>query len=92
MPTMAESGYTQLGFDPDAWTAIFAPPGTPAAIIKLLNAKINESLATADMRAAFDRMGIDIRSGTTEDLVELLARHVTRWPEILRLANVQPPT
>ena len=31
VPTMAESGYPQVGFHPDVWMGILAPAGTPAA-------------------------------------------------------------
>ena len=92
VPTMAESGYPQLGFDPDVWLAIFSAPGTPEAVVNVLHAKINESLASREMRAAYERLGIGMRSGTIEELTTLLTAHMGKWPEILRLANVQPPT
>jgi hypothetical protein len=44
------------------------------------------------MRAAYERLGIGMRSGTIEELTTLLTAHMGKWPEILRLANVQPPT
>src|SRR5215510_8326973 len=54
VPTMIESGYPDLalGF----WAGIWAPAGTPDAIVKRLNAAINESLASAEMRASLDKL------------------------------------
>ena len=34
---MSESGFPQVGFDPDVWQGIIAPLGTPKPIIDTLN-------------------------------------------------------
>ena len=52
VPTMIESGYPQVGFHPDVWQAIFAPAGTPAAIVEKLNAEINAVLKTPEVQAS----------------------------------------
>jgi tripartite-type tricarboxylate transporter receptor subunit TctC len=47
--TMAESGYP--GFEADQWYGIVAHAGTPQGIVLKLNAQINQSLASNDLRA-----------------------------------------
>src|SRR6478672_5780037 len=44
VPTMAESGYPQVGFNPDVWMGILAPAGTPTAVIEKLNRDVNAVL------------------------------------------------
>ena len=38
VPTTAESGFPAVGYNPDVWLGLFAPGGTPAAIVNQLNA------------------------------------------------------
>ena len=48
LPTIAESGVP--GFDVSAWDGIFAPAGTPPAVIDRLNAAIRQALEENDLR------------------------------------------
>src|SRR6516162_1189922 len=40
VPTMVESGYPQVGFNPDSWLSFLGPVGMPAAIVEQLNPEI----------------------------------------------------
>jgi tripartite-type tricarboxylate transporter receptor subunit TctC len=51
LPTLAESGLP--GYDIASWYGVFAPAGTPAAIVDLLQAEIKRGVAT---RAVADRL------------------------------------
>src|SRR3954463_14502154 len=50
VPTMKEAGFPSLtrGF----WAGLLAPAGTPADIVKRLNAEINAALSTSEMKAS----------------------------------------
>lgn len=50
VPTLTEQGYK---FDADGWYGVFAPAGTPPAIVKRMNDEINKILASAEMRERF---------------------------------------
>ncbi len=42
---MIESGYPQVGYNPDVWVGFLAPAGTPdAVVVDKINAAVNESL------------------------------------------------
>ena len=50
VPTLTEQGYK---FDADGWYGVFAPAGTPLAIVRRVNEEINKILATDEMRQKF---------------------------------------
>ena len=52
VPTMAESGWPQLTFDPADWTGFLAPAGTPPAIVDSLYNAISEVMRSSDARMA----------------------------------------
>ncbi len=72
VPTTAEAGYPKLLAL--FWLALFAPTGTPAAIVARLNAVINESFAADDVRARFAQLGAEMRLGTPEKSRQLCGR------------------
>ncbi|MBL8287307.1 MAG: tripartite tricarboxylate transporter substrate binding protein [Rubrivivax sp.] len=55
VPTVTEQGYK---FDADGWYGVFAPAGTPPAIVKRMNEEINRILATEEMKAKFHQQNM----------------------------------
>jgi tripartite-type tricarboxylate transporter receptor subunit TctC len=90
VPTMIESGYPQVGFDPDVWQAIVAPPGTPSTVINKLNTEINETLKLPDVLATLAKLGFNPMGGSPQELATFLAAQAQKWPPVLKAANVQP--
>ena len=62
VPTMIESGYPQVGFNPDVWVGIFAPAGTHAAIIDRLNREVNDVLISAEMAPTLKQFGYEAKA------------------------------
>lgn len=87
VPTMIESGYPNLalGF----WAGIWAPAGTPDAIVKQLNAIINESLGSAEMKASLDKLGLEPVIQTPEEFGKFVRDEVPRWAEIVKMSGVK---
>src|SRR5262245_6189115 len=77
VPTVAESGYA--GFDASLWLAIFAPAGTPPAIVERLNKELNALIAAADTREAFDKAGTEPLTGAPADLATLIRAGVPKY-------------
>jgi tripartite-type tricarboxylate transporter receptor subunit TctC len=88
VPTMIESGYPQVGFDPDVWQAVVAPAGTPAGVIALLNAEFNESLRASEVNSTLARLGFGPVIGTPQEFATFLAAQAQKWPEIIKAAGV----
>jgi tripartite-type tricarboxylate transporter receptor subunit TctC len=87
---MTESGYPQVGFDPDVWQAIVAPAGTPRAVIGKLNAEVNETLKLPEVLATLDKLGFNPMTGSPQEFATFLAAQAQKWPPVLKAANVQP--
>jgi tripartite-type tricarboxylate transporter receptor subunit TctC len=87
--TIAEAGFPQLAFNPDAWTGILAPAATPAAIITSLNAAINESLASSELQASLDKLGYEPKRTSPQEFAAFLEVEMRRWPPIVKAAGLK---
>ncbi|KQM78208.1 tripartite tricarboxylate transporter substrate binding protein [Xylophilus sp. Leaf220] len=81
-PTLAESGYP--GFDAVTWFGILAPAGTPADVLKTLNAEINKALRDPAVAAKLKSDGGDVIGGTPEQFATLLKNEIPRWGRIVK--------
>jgi tripartite-type tricarboxylate transporter receptor subunit TctC len=90
VPTMTESGLPQVGFNPDVWMGIFAPAGTPQAIVDRINRDVNEVLKSADMAPALKRFGYEAKISTPAEFAQFFAAELRKWPPLLRAAGLQP--
>jgi tripartite-type tricarboxylate transporter receptor subunit TctC len=86
IPTLSELGL--LGFRSDSWSAITAPPRTPAAIVAKLNAAINDVLALPEMRNHLLALSLTPVGGTPADLAALIKAETRRWGDVIRATNV----
>lgn len=83
LPTMIESGVA--GFEMSSWQAVYAPKGTPKAIVQRLNAEIVKTLRQPDVQAKLqDQLGMTIVGSTPEELSAHMAREIPRWAELVR--------
>ncbi len=88
LPSLAESGFP--GFDAVSWYPIFAPAGTPRALVLKINADVNRILAKPDIRERFLRIGMIPFIGTPEALHDYLHADVKRWERIITDLGVKP--
>jgi tripartite-type tricarboxylate transporter receptor subunit TctC len=86
LPTIAESGFRQ--FSASNWFAIFAPKGTPADVVAKLNAGMQKALATASLRAQFDRSGNRPLPGTPSDLANLVANETATYRTLITASKI----
>ncbi|MGH6770019.1 MAG: Bug family tripartite tricarboxylate transporter substrate binding protein [Xanthobacteraceae bacterium] len=87
VPTMIESGFPGLALG--YWAGMFAPAGTPAAIVNKLNAAINAGLNSPEVKARLAKRGLEGRPGTPKDFAAFIASEQPRWAEIVRVSGVQ---
>lgn len=88
VPTIAESGFP--GFELVSWYGIVAPAGTPAAIVAVLNAKLNETLRTPDVKAKLEADGALILGGAPEQLSRALRADMDRLGPLIKAAGIKP--
>lgn len=86
-PTMNEVGI--LGFPEEVLFGLLAPAGTPQAIVKQLNAAINEALQSAEVRASLQGIGVDARVGTPEAFATALDEQALEWKRVIEETGIQ---
>jgi tripartite-type tricarboxylate transporter receptor subunit TctC len=87
LPTVAESGYP--GFESVAVYGFFAPAGTPAAIIKKLNADINAVLLDPELKDKLLKVGIEVEGSTPEALAAFVDKEIAKWAAVIKAGNIK---
>ncbi|HVF64551.1 MAG TPA: tripartite tricarboxylate transporter substrate binding protein [Casimicrobiaceae bacterium] len=82
IPTLADSGVA--GFDLAATDGVYAPAGTPAAIVAKLNDAFRKALEDADVRANLNARGAYPVPGTPDDLARHIANEYPMWIKLVR--------
>jgi tripartite-type tricarboxylate transporter receptor subunit TctC len=87
VPTMIESGFPglSLGF----WVGLWAPAGTPEAIVGKLNGAANAALGSPEMKAGMQRLGIAPSIGSPKDFADFIAGEAPKWADIVKASGVQ---
>jgi tripartite-type tricarboxylate transporter receptor subunit TctC len=85
VPTVAE---TVPGYEFTIWFALYAPSGTPKAIITRLNQEIVAAMAEPDMREKLARAGVNPGSSTPQALGEYLRAEVAKWAKVVKTAGI----
>jgi tripartite-type tricarboxylate transporter receptor subunit TctC len=68
---------------------LFAPAGTPAAVVQLLTDKVKLALATPEAKAVAERTGIEIRYLGPEALAALVQRETDYWGQVIKTKNIK---
>jgi tripartite-type tricarboxylate transporter receptor subunit TctC len=86
VPTLAEAGVP--GYELSPWYGILAPAGTPAAIVKKLNAEIEKLLHTPEMTARLEAVGAQAEGSTPEEYAARLKADIAKWRGVIRAAHI----
>ncbi len=87
LPTIDASAVP--GFDLVSWTGLFAPAGTPAAIVDRLNAEVNAVLALPDVKAKFAAIGVEVAPAGPAAFKAYVAGETATWARLVREAGIQ---
>jgi tripartite-type tricarboxylate transporter receptor subunit TctC len=88
VPTFDELGVA-YGND-TSWYALFAPAGTPPAVIAKINADTNKILADADMKERATKLGFRLVGGTPDQLGAHLKSEIDKWAKVAKAAGLEP--
>ncbi|MGE0797931.1 MAG: Bug family tripartite tricarboxylate transporter substrate binding protein [Lautropia sp.] len=87
VPTMAEVGFPN--FEASSWYGMFAPAGTPRAIIDRLNAVIVKAIETPALRDRYLSMGYVLNPGTPEALTGFVKAETEKWHRVIGQAGIK---
>jgi len=86
LPTLAELGFPNG--EADTFFGLVAPAGTPADIITVLNAALNDGMQSAEIRQLFANVGLEATRNTPEEFAAYIAVQHRRWVEVGKVAGV----
>lgn len=78
------------GFDLASWTGLFAPAGTPPAIVEKLNADVNAVLATPEVKARLASLGIEPAPMSAAEFTTYARGEVGKWSQLVKDAGIEP--
>jgi len=87
LPTIAEAGVA--GYEATSWNGMLAPAGTPADVIKRLNAEFNRIIGTPEMNKRMLDNGYEPVGGPSERFGELIRAEIAKWAPVVKAAGVQ---
>jgi tripartite-type tricarboxylate transporter receptor subunit TctC len=93
MPSIAPLSASKVaaldGLDIDTWFALFAPAGTPQAVLGRLHADLTAALRSAGVGETLARMAAAPSPGTPQALAALVAAETTKYREIVRYSGAK---
>ncbi|MFM2067900.1 MAG: hypothetical protein RLZZ584_2809 [Pseudomonadota bacterium] len=82
VPTFTEAGMPNIDFS--AWFAVFAPAGTPAAIVDQLNRQVVAAVQSPETRAKLVEAGFSVTGTSRADTEKMLKAEAARWAGVVR--------
>jgi tripartite-type tricarboxylate transporter receptor subunit TctC len=87
VPTMGEVGID--GYPTQTWMGLVAPPGVPDSIVERINAAVNETLNTDDMKASLAKLGFRAEGGSAREFAALIEADARKWAAVVETANIK---
>jgi tripartite-type tricarboxylate transporter receptor subunit TctC len=86
VPTVEESGIK--GYEVASWNGISAPAATPKPIIAAISRAINEVLPLPDVQEKSQRLGMDMRASTPEEMTARMKSDIAKWGAVIEKAGI----
>jgi tripartite-type tricarboxylate transporter receptor subunit TctC len=87
LPTLASAGFPNV--ESLAWNGLFAPTGTPEAVVQKINADANAVLQDAAVRQALEAQGLTVVGGSADDFRRVIDADVRRWGPVINRLGVK---
>jgi len=91
VPTMKEAGvagYEEAGSE--LWFGLFAPAGTPQAVIDKLNAATIKAIRSPELQEAIHGMAYEPWTLASTEFRAFLQSDFAKWGKVAKLANIKP--
>jgi len=88
VPTLAEAGLPEYHYD--SWFGFMAPAGTPAPILKKINADIAEILKLPDVQTRWQTIGAVAVTDTPAEFNAVIRADTERYGKLLKAAGIEP--
>jgi tripartite-type tricarboxylate transporter receptor subunit TctC len=89
MPEIPAAIKTVPGFEVVSWNAMYAPAGTPQAVIDTLNKALQEVLADPTLKKRALELGIDLKASTPAEIHARLQADIKKWAAVIERAKIE---
>ena len=87
MPTLDELGIK--GQEAETMAGVFAPAGTPKAIVERLQKEISAIVAQPDIKAKLATLGVEGGGMSTADFVTYIKTDIAKWKKVIDDAKIK---
>ena len=88
VPTLTEQGVS--GADVESWIGLFAPAGTPAALLARLHQEVAAVMATPEVSETLFQGGVQAGVSSPQELRELVRSELERYRRVVAAAGLKP--
>jgi len=86
-PTLAESGLK--GFAVDNWVGLFAPAGTPPAVISKFNAEVLRVMQLPEVQDQLPKQGLSFNATTPQQFGDFVKAEKDKWGQLVKAVGVK---
>ena len=87
LPSLHEAGVTN--YDITSWAGVFAPAGTPAEVVRRLNAELRRIIDNPDVKRRLGDAGFDAFSGTPQELSQFVQEQLVLWTKLIKDSGIE---
>lgn len=87
LPTVSESGLK--GYESSQWYGLFAPAGTPADAIALLNSQVVKTMQAPDMKQRMTGEGLVAVGSTREEFAAYIKIELAKWAKVIKASGAR---
>jgi tripartite-type tricarboxylate transporter receptor subunit TctC len=89
LPDIPPMSDTLPGFEGYDWNGVFVPHGTPAEIVRKLNASLNAALVSPQVTSRFAELNIESRQNTPQEFGAYIESQMQLWSRVVKDANIK---
>ncbi len=86
VPTVDEAGVK--GYEVISWNGIGVPKGTPQEVIDTMGKAMREVLASPEIKAQYEKVGVEARGSTPAELTARLTGDIKKWNDVIDKAGI----
>jgi len=87
VPTTAQAGLPDYVLA--SWFGLAAPAGTPAEIVRRVNADVQKALASSDVVETMAKLGLEPGGGTPEQYAQMIVDDLAQWRAAVKRAGIK---
>jgi tripartite-type tricarboxylate transporter receptor subunit TctC len=87
-PDIPTIGETVKGVELESWVGLLTPAGTPATVIRTVNAAVLKAIAMPDTQQRLLAQGYDVQGGSPEEFARLIQSDVKIYSRVIREARI----